>query len=532
MSIFTDGLTGIVDVGFFTHPCEMPILQYNKTCADPFVMNMPTMITQQRIKPGTTQPLLTNAIPTLNIPVDLGECDFATGRTDLTTCTMLVPPMVQPRFADQLRSWESLVDDFCNAKNLVNHISPFLPNGQFDPGQPISGPFARFVFAHVALLMKTHLEENAVIGEATNSPISFDGWYTQLVNGWQPASGYSSGCDDYNTAICIDWNIVTGASGLASPADVMVEDELVVWGNTLTGFAGKNMAQVMYELSKIIRHANRNHGMVDFEIVTPDGQSSCIEKVAACVQPECNCDTCQTDMGLRDRYANMVNTQIVRLYPDNTPIPVVQARGLEESIVLSARRIGGRPTYGWVFRDMNNAMATLSRFFGQDTNMPMQPMSDPLMPHNMDMSRLMREFGTIAFHKGMNSDPDRQCLQPTLKTSMTLMVFARESNVVFKGVACDPSLPCEVTDPNVGPRVREIVGCADAPPAVGFDSTVVITLDSNLEDVDLAAPVRLSNGSQVYMGEITDISGEPTVYSVSFTGATVDCSANFTTMIY
>lgn len=487
MALFGLEEDGLIYSGFLTRDCDFPVLNIQRLFDDQWARNLPTFF--GRWRDGTIQRAITSVKPVLTIPGSLAKCDYATIRTDLNGCRWLVPDMESIRFkAEEPMTWDEAIDDFCNSRMMGYRgdevrASLLGPSGLNFSGSPeIAGPFARFVMAGQAQGLKDHLQSIAMNG-VNGNVLEIDGFLTQLTSGWAAADLYSERCEDYNLAVQLNWATLTGGTpGTPVGPDATIDaahDIITMWGVAIAGFEGLNYAEFCLRFLEIVRDewAAPFGGVTQWEWILPQGEKRCLRELLACIQP-CDGSGVLNDMDLRDRFAEYYRSDLVQIYPDDTPIMMSQTRQLTDTAIFGPRMIGGDYTYGWTFRNMDTAvrqMNTWLRGHGYTTG---QEMSHPLVQHNLD--NLRANFETLAFLWKLVEDADGRCFTPTIEAWPGMLVYGRHMFLVMSDIVCEPasSLPGSAQDPVIGPVSLTVNDCTDETPVGSEVTRLTLALDA------------------------------------------------------
>lgn len=487
MALFGLEENGLIESGFFTRDCDFPLLNLGRLFDDQFIKNIPTFF--GRWRDNVTQRAITSVKPVLTIPETLGKCEFATIRTDVNGCRWIVPNMVSIRFAgEESMTWDEAIEDFCNARMIAQsgtdvRASLLGPNGlSFTNAPQIAGPFARFVLAGQAQGLKAHLQQVGMSGVQGNV-MEFDGFLTQLRTGWTAADLYSTRCDDYNTAVVLNWAVLTGgAEGTPVGPDAVIDeahDEITLWGQAISGFAGLNAAEFALRFMEFVRDEWASpYGGVDlWEWTVPQGQKRCLRELLACIQP-CDGSGVLNDTELRERFAEYYTSDMVSIYPSDEPIMLQQSRQLGNTMILGPRMIGGDYTYGWSFRDMDSSIRQMDTWLRGHGYSNGQAATHPLVRSNLD--NLRANFESVAFLWKLAEDDLGRCFTPTIETWPGMLVFARHMFLVLDDIICAPpsALPGTELNPVIGPEsvLVDEEGCADGEPGEGMVTSLVLTL--------------------------------------------------------
>jgi hypothetical protein len=392
IAITNEASVTLESASFFNRDCHFPITDLIKRCPPDEVMaNIPTMLGAWA--DGTIAPSITDYDDIIDYVTNAAdECRAAIVRSEMTTCELLVPDQACMTLETPQLNWKDLYTRFCRSRNILpGQMCVFNPDGSLAIGQPYTVDFIRFSLTTLSRAMAKILTRNVLIGDDAN-PNEFDGVYTQLDGGWLPSpQGVEQTCgDEFNIATVIDWNALTGGTGCASPDDVTIAAQVVnIWGVDCPIPEGLNLAEFLEDfwIEKVnVEWANAFGGVDAWEAHVRHGQAKCLINAAACMQP-CSLDASLFDTGLRDRFRRMRLSNLVQLYPSGTTFPMLQTRYIDENQMrFGPRSVGGHPTYGMFFENMDDYLAQLSGvggLYGSGRGF-VPPTKDTLLPITQD----------------------------------------------------------------------------------------------------------------------------------------------------
>jgi hypothetical protein len=378
---------------FFNRDCHFPITDLVKRCPPDEVMaNIPTMLGSWA--DGTVAPSITDYDDIIDYVTNAANaCRAAIVNSEMTTCELIVPNMACMTLETPQLNWKDLYTKFCRSRNVLpGQMCVFNPDGSLAIGQPYTVDFIRFSLTTLSRAMGKIITRNVLIGDDANQN-EFDGLYTQLDSGWNDTTNVDNpSCgDEFNIATVIDWNVLTGGSGCAGPDDVTIAAQSVtIWGVVCPIPEGLNLAEFLEDfwIEKInVEWANAFGGVDAWEAHIQHGQAKCLINAAACMQP-CGLSASNIlDPGLRDRFARLRTQNMVQLYPSGTTFPMLQTRYMgANQMRFGPRSIGGNPTYGMFFENMDDYLAQLSGvggLYGSGSGF-VPPSPDTLLPITQD----------------------------------------------------------------------------------------------------------------------------------------------------
>ncbi len=376
---------------FFNRDCHFPITDLIRRCPpDEVTRNMPTMMGSW--EDNTIAPSITDFDHEVDYTANVGdECRAAIVRATLTTCELTVPNMECITLETPRLNWKNLYRRFCKMRNILpGQMCVFNPDGSLAVGQPYTVDFIKFALTSLSDTMAKLVTRSALSGDEANQN-EFDGLYTQLDAGWgasQTTPENPTCGDEFNIATVIDWNALTGGTGLASPEDrTIAGQQITVWGETCDIPAGLNLAEFLEDIwiDKVnVTWADAFGGVDMWEGHVRHGQAKCLINAAACMQP-CGLEGSNIiDPDLRERFARLRTQNLVQLYPSRRQFPMYQTRYIPENQMrFGPRSIGGRPTYGMFFENMDDYLGMLQgTLYGQGRGY--QEPRDMLLPITQD----------------------------------------------------------------------------------------------------------------------------------------------------
>lgn len=363
----------------FATDCAFPITNWiTYMPGDDVLQNMPIRLGNWA--DGTIAPQIVSAsyaIVTTGAVSD--ACTFPVVSGAMTTCDQVVPNMAEVGVQSDLLNIREMAGDFCRRRRILpEQLCVFDQSGNFAPGEDVmfGRPFFNFVMNELITSHATWLYHSALVGDDSN-PFEFDGLYTQLTGGWGVASGSPGNCSaDLNTEAVIDWGALTGIPTGAGPGEKTAAGATVtIWGTTFDVEAGLTLPEVLdrYWFSKVEHDWTANRGGVtQWELHMPYGQWACAARAAACVQP-CSPNEVVAyinDADLRNRYIAMNADKAITFFPSQRRLPVFESNLMPANTWrLGPRSVGGRPTYGLFFDDLdryysNFGVATIDGAYG------------------------------------------------------------------------------------------------------------------------------------------------------------------------
>lgn len=424
--------------GLLGRDCAMPITRIDKKLmSDEVLRNIPVFTGHW--EDNTVLPVeLTQSID-IDTTVVSTDCDVAVVDAALTEGELIAPDMKTIKIGTKSLQLEKLIPAFCRQRNISSKELGMIMNagGSIDMGNTYAVDFARFALSSVSKAAAQLLAQRILRGDASQD-FGFDGLYTQLTNGWE--QGSTTVPQYLNQAIVIDWEDLTGSSGATTPDDETVSGKTIdLWGERFDVPVGVNLAELLenYLIPAIERHwTDMNGGVTSWEFHVPSGTKMCMVNTAACIKP-CGDTTIYFDQYLRERFVDLRARDMVRLFPSGREVPMLESPNVEaETMWFGPRAIGGDPTYGVFFRNMNEmfgALGLLGSTYGQGTG---------LFPDNEPLLTDYREgmpFEASAIHQDVLKT-SINCVQASIMMQVGVLVTARHLWMKITGVTCSTML--------------------------------------------------------------------------------------------
>ncbi len=431
---------------FFNRDCHFPITDLIKRCPPDEVMaNIPTMLGAWA--DGTVAPAITDYEDEIDFTINgADECRAAVVRSRMTTCELIVPDMACMTLETPQLNWKDLYTRFCKSRNILpGQMCVFNPDGSLAIGQPYTVDFIRFALTALSRAMAKTLTRNVLIGDDAQQN-QFDGIYTQIDGGWLPSpQGVGQTCgDEFNLATVIDWNALTGGTGCSGPdaetTGTDLQRTITIWGETCIIPAGMNLAEFLEDfwIEKVnTEWANAFGGVDAWEAHIRHGQAKCLINAAACMQP-CGLDASNIiDPGLRERFRRLRLTNMVELYPSGTTFPMLQTRYMgDNQMRFGPRSIGGHPTYGMFFENMDDYLAALSGvggLYGSGSGF-VPPNPDTLLPITQDFLNFGFEDSAIFWDLFKES---AFCVRASMMACAGVITCGRHLWLTINNVCCE-----------------------------------------------------------------------------------------------
>ena len=335
--------------------CAFPITDLMKHVPqDEVFKNMPVFFGGW--EDGTVAPAFRTIAYTVDSTLSAGDdCLSPIVKSTVTSCELSVPDMQEISFSTPVIKLRSLMLKFCRQRNIApKTLIPFGADGNINDGSRLSLDFEKFALQNLYDVLSEQFLKSALVGDAANTN-EFDGFYTQLLNGW--VGHGSAPCPvTLNKQQIIDWGALCGKSaGVAAyPDDVVAASKTVtLWGVSYPVPAGINLAQFLNDLwiDKVnMEYADRFGGVTMWEAHVRWGEARTFLNTAACMRP---CDGRDDDPEMRARLAEFRRTNIARLYPSGVSFPMLQSRHVAANTMhFGPRTIGDQPTYGMFIDDV------------------------------------------------------------------------------------------------------------------------------------------------------------------------------------
>lgn len=361
---------------------------------DEVFANMPIYIGEWA--DGTLAPGIVEQNHEIVMPEGLTVCESATVKTNLVACEFELPNQVEVSLCSEDLVIRDLVEKFCakGGRNILpeSNKKMFNADGSIRMGEPYVPNFMRIALNALENAPGELVLLSALRGDESND-FQFDGLYQQIDNGWTATQCPPLVTDPINLGQTIDWNVLTGGTGLASPDDETIAGQTVtLWGTVYDVPEGLNLAQFLEDLwiEAVELNFTARHGGVDnWEMHVPWGRARCFLNTAACMRP-CGAGgvDCTGDDLLWERLKEYRSRNVATLWPSGTTFPLLQSQHLEDNTVrFGPKSIGGYPTYGLFFRDYNGILDAIAPMglYGQSTGVTWD--RDPIIMRRNDILR-------------------------------------------------------------------------------------------------------------------------------------------------
>lgn len=446
-SIVTVDSVALTSAGMLNRDCAFPItMMHKKMPNDEVLRNMPVFI--GHVEDGTNQPVLYDQALDIDVTGVSGACDVAVVSGSHSECGFTVPQMRKVKLKSPTLVVDELVPKFCRSRNMSTKELGviFNPDGSIDEGNPYAIDFARYVYAMVGKAWIAHVSNKAMTGDyADTDGLGFDGLYTQLGSGWDNGS---DACPAWmNTAITFNWDTLTGGAGTgnaAPTAETVAGQTISLWGNNVSVPVGMNLAELLDEVIFPAIEAHwiptyMNEGSdptapdVTWEMHVQSGGARCIINTASCFQP-CNLDG-DFDQTLRERVKRLRNQYLLEFYPSGRQMPVMQSpKVTANELWVGPREIGGNPTYGLIFRDMDEMFTQLGLIEGYGQQRGELMMDEPLLADNEVYTQIPFESRVIQHDV---TKPSIDCREYAIMGVVGVVASARHLWTNITNVACD-----------------------------------------------------------------------------------------------
>lgn len=443
--IVTVGGGALTASGMLGRDCAFPITRLTKRLMNDEVLTR-MMVFSGFWEDDTSVPVeLTQAID-IDTTVVVDACDTAVVDAALTEGALIAPNMRKVKVATKSLQVDELIPAFCKQRNISRSELGLVLNsdGSIDPGNEYAVDFARFALASISKALAQILSQRIMRGDVSQD-FGIDGLYTQLSSGWDQGSPVVP--QYLNQAVTIDWQDLTGSGGATTPDDLTVASKTInLWGETLDVPVGENLAEFINDflIPAVENHWTDDEGGVDvWEFHVPSGTKRCMINVAACIQP-CGGDSGIWDTTLRERIIDLRARDVVRLFPSQREIPMWESPHVEPNVMwLGPRSIGGAPTYGVVFRDMNqlfNAIGVLGDTYGMGSGY--FNAEEPLLTDIRQAVSI--PFEATAIHQDIRK-VSVDCVQASLMVKLGVLVVARHLWFKITGVTCANFIDTSIT---------------------------------------------------------------------------------------
>lgn len=428
--------TALTASGLLGRDCAMPITRITKRMGtDEVLMNMPVFLGYW--EDNTTLPVELGQAIDIDTSVVADDCDVAVVDADLTEGELIAPNMRKIKLASKVMQVDQLIPAFCRQRRILQRELGLIlnPDGTINAGNEYAVDFARFALATVSKAMAQLLAQRIMRGDESEE-FGIDGLYTQFTNGW--AQGTPTVPSYLNEALVIDWGALTDATGPTTPDDVTAAGKTIsLWGEIVDVPAGINLAELIEDflIPAIEVHWTDSEGGVSaWEFHVPPGQKRCMLNTAACIRP-CSGMNIDFDADLRALLSNLRARDVVRLFPSGREIPMWESPHVEDNVMwFGPRAVGGSPTYGVVFQDMNelfSAIGVLGSTYGQGNGY--FNADEPLLTDYRD--GMEGPFEARAVHNDIHK-VSIDCVQASLMVKAGVLAVARHLWVKFTNVTC------------------------------------------------------------------------------------------------
>lgn len=441
-----DGLA-IDSAPVFLNDCVFPITDFANCCQrDDVLDNLPIRIGHWA--KDTKAPAISKRTVKVKTPAaSADDCFPALPKItmELESCELKAPNQVDIGAQTGDLNYRDLVDDFCyRRKVLPQQICLFDQNGNLAPGDMVSQAFLLEAMQVVFETIASEVGRVALVGDsAVANPIfqpnEFDGFYTQLIGGWDPSTG--TPCPDvYNKAVEIDWAVLTGNAN-AGPDTVTIAGQTVTIGaKTYNVPVGLNLANFLDQIwiDKVEQMLNCVGGVTSWEMHASLGFRACFLRANACMQP-CSSNACieRTDPRVLALYQASITSKFATLLTGRS-FPVLESQYVKDNeLWFGPRAVGGRPTYGLFFDSMD-------RFFGRNPvisngntgygNPGVNASPNSLM--TMDAATLAARIEDIAAYWTMERTYKGTCVSGMMLMRAGMLSCSRNAWLHVKNIQC------------------------------------------------------------------------------------------------
>lgn len=442
---------GLETAGFLARDCAFPVTRFvQRSGGDEVLRNMPVYFGYW--EDDSFVPVILDNTININTAGVVTACD-----TSIVTGTISEGGLIAPNQTKIKLKTETLVVDklkkaFCKQRNISTRDLGAILNadGTFDMGNPYVIDFGRYALAQVNKALAEVLSQQVLNGDASDAHFGIDGLYTQLENGWQQDTvGIPN---DLNHAIILNWQTLTGDNP-ATPDSVTTAGHTInLWGDTFTIPTGINLITLFDEYlvpAVEVGWTDDNGGVDVYEMHVPKGAKRCYQNASACMQP-CGNTNGIWDTDLRDRFAAMRRTDVVEFYPSGRQVPMWESDKIAPNTMwFGPRSVGGSPTYGMIFRDMdtlfNELAYPLNETYGKGSGA--FPANEPLIVTVIDQL----PFEARAIHWDVEK-VSMDCVEAGLMTIVGVLATMRHLWIKIENVACNsfvPQLTNRITIDNV-----------------------------------------------------------------------------------
>lgn len=443
-------------------------IQYNRP-KDDIIRNMPVAIGEW--EDGAIAPYINGQGFTIdpNSIVD-ADCDSPEVSSAVTTCYMQAPAMADFSLTSPKLKLTELIPLYCKQRGFSGKTAQLRSligsDGMPVMGNPYYMNYMQWAYTTPAMAIMQWVSEQAVAGDTAvgDHENRIDGLFTQLVGGWTDGDGQGAGtCGDaLNLRQTINWNALTSAeegpyTTPASPDAVTVADKTVtLWGTTYDVPAGLNLAQFLEKMyfpkvESMLDGFGAGDGVL-WEAFIGNGTGHCFLDSVACMAA---CDAATDwDPDRRDRFAEMRGTQIAQFYPSGRQFPLLESPHVTaNSMWIGPRQIGGNPTYGLFFQNIDryfNELGMYAQTYAQGSG---RPMSENTMLREDLTPVIQQGLDSVIFHYDTLKVSDI-CIKYTLRTGRVgVLAVSRHLWLEITMVDC----PTWISDPGSELTFEEVV---------------------------------------------------------------------------
>ena len=349
---------------------------------DDVVRNFPIAIASW--EDSTIAPAINSETIVIDHTAQSDDCDSPTVSTNLGSCYVTAPNMAEYDLSTAIMELLKLIPEFCKQRNIVPNQqlrSLLNSNGSINMGNPYASHYMRWAYSGIAKALHLWVTDDAVAGDSALAQSRMDGLYTQIDAGWDDAGGGDACTDALNVGQTINWGDLCGTpGGPQSPDSTTVAGKTVtLWGASYDVPVGMNLAELLDWMwfTKVRRNFTSLYGDVLFEAHMPFGAADTLAQTVACIQP-CSVSG-DFDLALRERLEGFIRNRLVRFHPHGEVMPLMESRYIAANTMrIGPRTIGGNPTYGLFFKNMNQYWNELYPFgetygggFGLNINEPL-----------------------------------------------------------------------------------------------------------------------------------------------------------------
>lgn len=480
----------------FLTDCSFPIAVWNDCCdeVDDVMRNLPMRMgwwsqkaTQPVIHSGYIELAPSNCAPAMEdcAPASCGFKPAPIARAFASNCMLKVPQMKLISAKSDIWNTTERIDEFCQMRSINSNSQwcVFDQNGQIITRNSagvnkLAIDFERWNMQIPYTALVSEALRTFIHGDKANDNMIFnvsdgkeiDGLYSQLLTGWESVVGAE--CPDkWNTASTIDWSVLTGKVGCASPEDKTIAGVSITLSNgqVCPVPEGYNLPE-FFEwiwLGRIVKAAKCKGGVDSWEMHVPEEFGKCFIKAATCIQPCGNCASFLNDPGMRDRYSNAIANNLVTLYPSGRTLPMMESNALngKNEIWFGPRSVGGRPSYVAFWDDMSRYFSGLPTLNGTTGYGIAQNGYNPhnLIPQSELVNSKIATLEDMALHWEMHRFNHTTCLQGSFMGRIGMLACNRHLWLRVKNVCC-PGACNETCQPKIVHNTSGVVTPANCVP--------------------------------------------------------------------